>query len=585
MLKKYLILAIFCSATYIAVANDELMRAMRDEIKRSMTELTIGNLEKPYYIEYKVTMGNNYSIRAANGSLIESNNSKTAHVSVGLRVGSYKFDNSNFFDFGLSFFGSGDEEERFKGRSLPVEADYQSLRRELWLATDAAYKQVTETYTKKMTTIKNRVRKDTTYDFLQVPPQKHFDMSECPAFDVKKFENLTKLISAQFNKYSDLQMTTASVEYLPETVYYVNSEGIEYIKTDYHTGVEIVASSQAEDGMPIANFITFFSKNPQDLPSVDSILSASNNLASKISATNTSKSLDEPYSGPIMFDSYASAQLFANVFAPNLVTQREQITDQGFQDNERYTAFQNKIGGRVLPEFISVKEQPLLTKYGNTELMGNFVIDDDGLQAENVDLVDNGFLRSLLSSRVPTKRVRQSNGHQRGGAPMFGNLILSGDKSKTQSYDELKEQMMKLCKDRELPFGIIIKKIMDPNILFTTIFRLTSGNYPMGQFQTSIPVLEAYKISPDGKEELIRGCELKGFTPQSFKDILSVGDTPYALNLLAPAVTSPYISGGSQYVEASVVVPALLFEDSELKPVEQDFPKLPFLKNPLTMKK
>jgi len=583
MLKKITFLSLFLmvSITCSAFSNEQLMQAMRDEIKRSMEKLEVQGLKKPYYIEYKLTLRNSYSIKSSLGTINESNNVKTANLSVGVRVGSYKTDNTNFFDFGFSLFGSGDDEENFKGRNIPIEIDYKTLRRELWLSTDAAYKQVSEIFAKKEATLKNRIIKDTTSDFLQLKPEKYYDTSRIPEFNVNKFELLCKKLSGVFNDFGKINVSTVSTEYLPGTVYYVNSEGREYIKNDYYLGLEVVASTQADDGMPLMDFFSSYSRNPNELPTEDSLVKAIRSIAEKLTELRNAETLDEPYSGPILFEGQAASELFAQIFAPNLVTQREPMTEQGVQENERYTAFQSKIGGRVLPEFLSVAAIPSKNEYEKTNLLGQNKIDDEGVLSEDVILVKEGFLKNLLSCRVPTKRVRRTNGHQLGGAAMLSTIELTGNKDNSMSQKELTNKMLELCKDRELPYGIIVRKAMNQNIMFTTLFRLTMGDFPMTQVQAKVPLIEVYKKYADGREVLLRGCDAKGFTPQSFKDILKVGNRAYAMNYLAPAVSSPFVTGGNQYIGASVIVPDLLFEDGEIRSVESDFPKPPILANPI----
>lgn len=581
----FFLLTLISTSPLLSRQDNELLQAMRDEINRSMSELSIESLQKPYYIEYKLTLRDVNVVKSVYGSLVNSSSIKVAQLSVGVRVGDYKFDNTNFFDFGLSFFGSGDEEERFKNRNVPIELDYNSLRRELWLATDAAFKQVAETYTKKETILRNRVRKDTTHDFIRVIPEKNFMNATYPEFPKEYLVDLINDLSKMFKQYPRIQTSSVGIEYLPETTYYINNEGIEYIKQDFYTGIEIAAASQSEDGMPLANYYAAFSKEPMELPSRDSLRNATANLIKTLNALIDAPALDDAYSGPVLFEGMAAPQMFAQVFVPNLTAQRSQMTDMGFQDNERFTAFQNKIGGRVLPEFFNVSAKPLEQKFGNTLLLGNYLFDDDGVKAEDISLVENGYLKNLLSSRVPTRRVRKSNGHQRGGAAMYSNIFIDTDTEHTATNKELKERLIKLCKDRELPFGIIVRKVMDQNILFTTLFRITQGGLITGQLQNSIPLVEAYKVYPDGREELVRGAEASRFSAQSFRDIILVGNKQYALNLLAPAVTSPFVSGGSQYIMASVISGDILFEDGEIKATEDDFPKPPIIPSPLSIKK
>ncbi|MDQ1266570.1 MAG: PmbA TldD protein [Bacteroidota bacterium] len=579
---SYIILTtfLFFTATIFLSANDEILRAMRDEIKRSQQQLYVESLQKPYYIEYSLKVEDNRQIQTSLGALISSDSIKTVKLTVGVRIGDYKFDNTNFLDFGFSFFGSGDDEEVFKSRTLPIELDYKTLRRELWLATDAAYKQAAEIYSKKEAIVKNKMRKDTTHDFIKLEPEQYYQYRKIPFFDTEKFENLCRKLSAVFADYPQIHTSSVGLEYLPETVYYVNSEGREYIKTKLFIGLEAVVATQAEDGMPLANFYTAYGKIPDDLPGQDSLMFAVRNAAEKLKELYSAPILDEPYSGPILFEGQAASEIFAQNFAPNLVVQRAPLTENGLQESDRYTAFQSKIGGRVLPEFLSVEALPNKENIGNMTLCGSYKIDDEGVQAQDIQLVQSGYLKNLLSSRIPTRRVRQSNGHDRGGAPMLSVIKLESDETHQKSRADLITRMMKLCKDRELPYGLIVDKVLDQNIMYTTLFRLTSGDFPLPQGQSKTMLVEVYKVYPDGREELVRGCQANGLSVQSFKDILDVGNKNFILNYLAPSVSSPYLTGGDQYVGSTIITPDLLFEDGEVRPPEEDFSKPPILAKP-----
>jgi len=258
------------------------------------------------------------------------------------------------------------------------------------------------------------------------------------------------------------------------------------------------------------------------------------------------------------------------------------MSEGGIQSDSRGALFQNKIGGRVLPEFISLKAIPTIKQFGATPLLGYFEIDDDGLKTADVDIVNKGYLKNLLSERIPTRRVKQSNAHKRGGAAMYSTLQLISDKSKSADDKKLIAKMMKLCKDRELPYGIIVTKILNQNIMFTTLYRTSNGLLQIPRGDGKLAVAEGYKIYPDGKMELIRGAEILNLSPSNFKDIIQTGKSNYALNLLAPSVVSSFISGGDQYVGASIITPDLLFEDAEVKSIEGSFPKPPTLENPIT---
>ena len=578
----HIIILFFGSIIGLQAKNHEdLMRAMRDEAKRTLSELQVESLQKPYYVEYMLTMRNSESAKASLGGIINTRKGMSAVLTVGIRVGNPKFDNTNFFDVSLGFFGSGDDEESFRNRRIPIELDYASLRRELWLATDACYKQSSELHAKKEAAIKNRLRTDTTHDFIPQGPSIVQDAEEFAPFDLEKVQLLAKELSSFLN-HPSIASSTVSIENLPETILYVNTEGREFIKTKHMTGIEIIASGQCQDGMPIADTFTAYARSFGELPSKDSLLKSTMSLVKSFEQAYASAKLEEAYSGPMIVEGQAANEIFAQMFAPHCIVQRPPLTDRGVQDNDRYTAFQNKIGGRVLPEYLSVADNPGLQKYDGTSLVGHYAIDDEGMPAQSVNLVEKGYLKTLLSGRTPTKRIRSSNGHSRGGAPIYGVMQLtSTDKKKEVDSKAMKAKMMSLCKARELPYGIIIRKALNQNILYTVLYEQTSGEFPFAQGDSKLTVLEAYKVFPDGREERVRGGELAGIGPASFKDILLIGRKSRAYNLLASSVVSSFLTGGSQFVSASLIIPDLLFEEIEFRPLESDFPKPPLIASPM----
>lgn len=581
MIKLVLILFAI-QLSLFAKVNEEIFSAMQDEINRSMSELKIDGLEKPYYVEYKIEISQPNTISSNLGAIVEINDTKTAKLDVQIRVGDYKFDNTNFFDIGLGFFGSSDDEESFKNRRISIEPSYNSLRRQLWLASDAAYKREAEIYSKKVAALQNKMRKDTTHDFLKVDAKVNIIENKIPRFDKSYFMDLVNSASGVFNKYGAIATSSAIIEFEVKETYYLNSEGMKYYVNDYNTNLEVVATAQASDGMPLGNYYRSMAKNPSNLANKETVIREVNKIAQLLTKQTEIEAEIDDYSGPVLFTGIAACEVFADQFAPNLVTQRQPLSEGGFSTGNSNSAFQTKIGGRVLPEFISLKAIPNLEKYKNIELLGHFKIDNEGILPSNFTIVENGFLKELFSSRIPTKRVRNSNGHKREGGTMFSSIIFEVEKEKALSYDELKAKLIEFCKMRELPYGIVVKNVMDKNIMFTSLFRQNPGLFKFSNDDGNVLITEAYKVYPDGKEELIRGLSGKGFTVRSFKDILFTGKENYVMNYLASAVISPFISGGSRYVYSSIICPDLLFEDGELVTPNGDFDKPPFLPNPLS---
>ena len=119
--------------------NDHTLQAMRDEMARSKTrlELQIPKVDqpvRPYYIEYRLLDMDVREVVAEFGALVSSNHNRQRLMNVSARVGDYKQDSSNFIS-----------DEGFRGfigpsGSVGIDRDYNSLRQDLWIATDQAFK-------------------------------------------------------------------------------------------------------------------------------------------------------------------------------------------------------------------------------------------------------------------------------------------------------------------------------------------------------------------------------------------------------------------------------------------------------------
>ena len=574
--------------------NEEIMRAMRDEINRSMKELKLEKLEKPYFIEYKLKISTEYNIVSTLGAIVNKDVSglKTARLDVQVRVGNYKFDNTGFFDITSNFFGSttNDDNESYSNRVVSADIDYNYLRRELWLATDAAYKEAAETLSKKEATIKNFIRRDTTWSFTEVPATKYVDTFQLDEFNVEKFTDLVVEASKVFVNYPEITNSNAKIQYNPEIIYYMNSEGTEYIKHQSSVNFNAMGVGQSQNGMHVFDAYSFVANNPNDknFPTKKTVIEETKNIANNIKTMLEAETLEETYNGPILFSNEAACVLIAQNFANNLIAQQEDRINRGVtlitSDENSYKLFQTKIGGRVLPTFISMKDLPLTKEFQGINLAGTYKFDDDGIKPEELLIIDKGYLKTLFIDRIPIKRVRQSNGRKRNSSTCYSNLKMEVDKKYQTSDKKLKEEMIKLCKARELPYGIIVKKVISNDLITgsNNIYAMTKGKmaYPRG---TTLHSFSIYKLYTDGREEPVIGGALAGFVPNLFKEIIKTGDELYVLNTFSTPFSASLFSA-SRANPVSIIAPALLFEEGELRLIETDYQKTSILSNPLLNK-
>jgi hypothetical protein len=210
-----------------------------------------------------------------------------------------------------------------------------------------------------------------------------------------------------------------------------------------------------------------------------------------------------------------------------------------------------------------------------------------------VKLVEGGILKSLLMSRRPRKEFANSNGHARAatrGKPgvQVSNLLISAKKGK--SYKELKQELIDLCRDQEMSFGLIIKSVDDPAVTgidfsITELMRRQTGG---GSESLTSPVMMYRVDAKTGREELVRGISVSELTVRTLKDILAVGNDSYVYNrLLSGGGMSSYFSYISalrgvrgEGIPGSIVAPSVLFEELELKKTTGTRKNPPLLPHP-----
>lgn len=588
-LRFVIFLVVVSLFTPLSLAQKQwIFSAMRDEMARTLTDLRIDTLPPPYYVSYTVTDVESYSFRASMGSLLSSTaNPRSRSINVQMRVGSASFDNTNFLSFG-GFGRRGVTHVTEDGsKSTTYEDDYNTLRRDLWLASDAVYKKVVDDLSKKKAALQQRVRSDTTADFSSAKPYTAIVAPAVMKFDRAAWEGMTKRLSAVLKKFPEIQYSEVNSGLIHEYFYFLDSDGSQHTRQMNRVWVEVKAKTQAPDGMPLSNFVAFYANIPTELPAEAEMVKQIETMARELIELRKASILDS-YSGPILFERQAAAELVSQALGSNLSNMRKATADnpqleQMMKSQLGDLPFQTKIGARILPGFISVTDNPRLRTYQGVPLIASFDVDSEGVPSQEVRLVEKGILKTLLTSRTPHRRIRESNGHARGLPPQafFSNLLVSADGGKDDS--ELKKELIALCTERGLEFGIIIRKINNPYFKQMLrdefdVFSFTPG----AQRPLVLEPILVYKVYPDGREELVRGMEFSGLTVSSFKEILAASKSEYVYNHLTE-LRRPSLTGlfNPTHARVCVVTPSLLFESVDLKRVTATFQTPPIVKHPV----
>lgn len=546
-MKKVAWLALFLltliPATLPAQNNtgDPVLRAMRDELQRSVKELQFKDLDKPYFIQYTILDEDEFSASATFGAITDSGRTRDRAVQVQVRVGSYDFDNSEFAAGGGPF-GGGQPPNGVLTTTV-IDNDYNAVRHALWLATDSAYKQAVEQLARKRAFVQNKVQEEKIPDFSKETPTEAIGARRTLDFDQNYWEKQLRDWSAVFKTFPNVIESDVSLNARLTHRYLVNSEGTETMQPGLIVSLRANAAVQAPDGMYISHSVPFNATGFEQLPTPEIMTSTIRQLATDLSAVRNAPVLDADYSGPVLLVGQASAEMFARVLAPNLSGQRAPLSDRD-QGNIR-SELSDRMNRPVLPRFLTVVDDPTEKRVGGKELIGTYSVDDQGVPAHKVTLVQDGILKDFLMSRRPTKNRPQSNGHGRSGFPgresaQIGNLFIRASESEGKSYGDLKKTLIDMCKTENLDYCLLIKAI-DPD-----------GRGPLGT-----PVLTYKVYVDDGREELVRGASATTLSVRSLRQIEAVGNDSFVANRLTGAQNAA--------TPVSVIAPSVLLEEVDLK--------------------
>ena len=538
------------------------MRAMRDELRRTMRRLRMEQMESPYFVSYRVAEHDETWTMASFGASEGVWRNRQRTLSVEVRVGSANLDNSNFMS---SPYSTSPAQRTI---SLPLDDNYEELRRQLWLTTDSAYKRALETLAKKRAALENRSREEVA-DFAPAQPAKVLAEPLTPAVDPAAIQETARRLSAVFRDAPDVHRSGVDARVLTECVYYVNSEGTSFIRPFAKASVESTASTQSQDGDRLQDAEVFRAATWDELPSFETMAERLNDMAAALSARHAAEFV-ERYNGPILFEGVGAAEMLLQGFVNRLLGGRIPVVSES---NMQYLAtglrapFADRIGARVLPRFLHLRDDPTLGAVAGNPLRGGYSIDDDGVPAAPTSLVEDGRLKALLTTRSTASEPLPSTGNRRGAIALPSNIVLSTDVG--LSKDELRAEFLRLVAERGNEFGIVVR-------------RLGAFNQ-----MDELLLVRAYKVFPDGREEVIRKADMVGLGHTTFKEIVAVSEHTtehtmgfYALDAWFLKNLSVFYGRRAAIAPVSVSTPDLLFEELTLRKPVGNVPRPPVAEHP-----
>ena len=525
------------AASRAAAGGDMLLEALLTELNRSKAQLKMDQVAAPYYIEYRVNDVDEYQTEAAFGAVRESQRVRYRVLRVVVRIGDYKQD---------SYYNQGMGETNI----LPLDDDPIALRHQIWLATDAAYKAAGEAFTEKQAALKQfTAETNPVDDFAKAPVVAAVEPTVKLQVDAAAWKKTLEDVTNIYRQYPDVQSVSASARFSAVNEYLVNSEGTVTRSGKKTYNVTLNSSAQAADGMRLSRNPFWMVAKAEELPTRDALLAGARKTLDTLVALRQAPIVEEEYRGPVLFAPDAANDIVASLVGANVLGRKPQLG----RPNRTVGAFATSFKTRVLPNFLTVVDDPTLRDFQGKSLVGTYEVDDDGVKAQPVTLVDNGTLINYLVGRQPIRDFPASNGHGRAGtgtypAPNLGVLLLKSKEA--QPADELKKRVIQMITDQGKPYGYRVE-------------TLGPGNSPR----------LLYRVYPDGHEDLVRGAVFSELDVRALRsDLIAVGNDPEVSNR----------AGG---IATTVISPSLLFDELEVKRADTSKDKLPDYPPPPVEKK
>jgi predicted Zn-dependent protease len=554
-----------------APADDVVRKAMTDEMARAMNELQIPKEPRPHRVMFVLTDVEQAVVGATFGALTTSMPRRWRNLRVEVRVGDRTFDSGNFTDAGLFIVEIP--------MSAPREDDYLALRRELWLRTDQAFKRAVDSIGKKRAAEKAQAKgeEDAPFDFAEGKPAEVVSASEASAArpEVEGLARIVAPLSAVFREFPGIQTSRAGGEHVVIRQRLLTSDGS--WKDERRSMVELFVSAetQADDGMRVRTWTTFQAANPQGLPPLAEMTKGARALATDLTAARKAP-IGDNGNAVVLFEGRAAGQLLRRLLADHLGgTPPPRAPAGGRAAPVPVSELASKLNQKIAPPFLDVFDDPREELGpGKVPLFGAYKMDDEGVAAERVSLVEKGVLKSLLMSRTPRKELVRSNGHGRGrpqaGAvrAKAGVLHVSAGKAALPEA-ALRARAIKEARAAGKDTPVYIVRHIDS----TQAVGEEAPSPPGGP--RGIRPLMVSRLR-DGKEEPVRGITFANLLPRSLKDVVALGQQPAVYNYLAGSEGHPSNGGTS----GTVITPSVLFKDVEVKKDTDKHPRPPLYPHP-----
>lgn len=496
--------------------KDDFLQLLREELQLQYDSLK--HLENPpYFMAYRVKESTEYRISANFGKIYDNSTSKTAFLTIEMRVGTPETDNYHYLTHRNTFV---------KQIPLPLEENPALVRRILQKETRKAYQEAVIQF------VENKLA--TTYFDAEEDIEKFLYMHN----DKDGYYEAPVSIESHWNEAvweSNLRHCTSSIQSTADLRcqfsrnYLVNSKKSYFVQNENSAMLTLrMEFLTAQDHIPEYIERQYFGHFPDQLPDASTLELEMKEMETLLSNVLLAEKYDISHC-PVLLSPKAASVLMHSVLGHDL-------------ENQDNSWLRDNFLRQVMSESFSVYSDPTVLKADGYYYGGSYMFDDEGVKSQRLKHIDHGVFQQFLSSRMQQSNAFKSNGNARGNrflpSARQSNLIVESDKTldKSKLFELLSQEAVKQSLEKAL-YVEEVEVLCDTNGLVSV--------YP-----TVCYAIYANHRKPD---EIVRDVVLTGTKQQWLSNLVAAGDESDCVTMICHSQGDDLLTSCS--------APSLLFRD------------------------
>ncbi len=523
----------------------ELIPILSKDCKRAL-KMHVAGFPRPYYCSFLLRDTHWFNTWASSGSTYRRRFDDTRHVYCDIRVGSYSYDQTS--EGGLN---ENDEElESYAHVRMPIDdKDFSGLRLALWRLSECKFREALTYYSDKKASGISTIDANRKYtSFVRVPRTRHIQYSKPERIDEDKWVRFCKAASKWLSELPQISGNWVEFDATQQSRIFVSTENS--VVVQHHQIYSLVAGIRhlTKEGLQLDQELVYHFSRQSELPNMKQFKADALKKYHQLVELVKAKKIHS-FSGPVLLYPKPAGLLFHEAIGHRLEGNRLLSTGEG-------QTFKGHIGKKIINVGLSIRDNPKLKTFRGQSCIGAYDFDDEGVEAQNAKLVEDGTLIGFLSTRAAVStRGHKSNGHARTKKyqrpiSRMGVTIIEG--KETYTLDELKDLLVEEIRRQKKPFGMIVYE--------TSGGETDTTSYDFQAFYGDVSY--ATLVYPDGSEQVIRGVDFVGTPLQALSNIVAVGKE---LEL-----DNGYCGAESGFIPVTTISPAILLRNLELQSKDEE---------------